>query len=1205
MALDARFADPPSSAGTIAGADGEAMIRGWVILALSLGYVGLLFALAYYGDRLAKARGRAKGKPVIYALSLAVYCTSWTFYGSVGLAAKTGYDFLTIYVGPILMFAVGWPLIRRIIRISKSHNITSIADFIAARYGKSQMLAATVTVIAALGTLPYIALQLKAVSTSFTVLMDYPAVAVASPSSRPESAYTALAVALLLSLFAILFGTRHIDATEHNEGMILAIAFESTVKLVAFLAVGAFVTWGMFGGFGDLAARVAAEPALRRVFLGSVDGTTWVTMTGLALTAILCLPRQFHVIVVENTDPRDLYKAAWLFPLYLVAINIFVIPIAIAGLSSFGSGADGDMFVLALPIAAHHEALAVLAFIGGLSAATGMVIVSSVAISNMVSNDLVMPMVLHGRRLGLAERGDMGKLILRIRRAAIVVIMLLGYCCYRLIGDSLALASIGLLSFAAVAQFAPALIGGLVWHDANVKGAVAGVVAGFLVWAYTLLLPALAQSGWAPLDLLRDGPFGLALLRPQHLFGLHFDPLTHGVFWSLLANIGCFAAVSYLTAARVIERIQANAFIDPDSAQGQFTARTWDGSIRVSELAAVVARFLGPERVQRSFAELGAPWGAEGPGERKADFQLVRRAEHLLASAIGAPSARLVMALALERHNLDIEGAMQLLDDATTAIQYNRDLLQSTLENVRQGISVVDRDLRLVCWNRQFRDFLDLPPALLRVGVTLEEIVRFNAERGDYGEGGVEKIVAEQLEYFAGHGETAFQWRRPNGTVLDIRSSPMPGGGYATSYSEVTAHVQAAAQLAAANELLEERVRARTAELTALNLELSRAKVAAEEANLGKTRFLAAASHDLLQPLNAARLYLSSLMEQEMRAPGGGDGAARALARKVDTSLGAVEEILGALLEISRLDAGRLSPERRDMPLGELFEELRVEFAPLAERKGLDLRIVPTSLAVNSDRRLLHRILQNLLSNAIRYTPAGKILMGARRAGAQVAIEVHDTGSGIPLEKQALVFKEFQRFAAAPNAEQGLGLGLSIVDRIARALDHAVAFRSIPGRGTLFAVRLPRRPRAAPLPQASAPIPGALPALERAVMLCIDNEPSVLDGMRTLLEGWGCRVLVAAGLGQALAFSPAEIGSVDLMIVDYHLDAEADGLRCIEALRRHFAASAPAMLVTADRSEAVKAAARAQGLHLLNKPVKPAALRALVTRILATRRAAE
>lgn len=1179
------------------------MVSSGAVLALWLGYVGLLFALAYYGDRRARLRGRSGAKPIIYSLSLAVYCTSWTFYGSVGLAAKTGYNFLTIYLGPILVFTLGWPLLRRLIRISKAHNITSIADFIAARYGKSQPLAAAVTVIASLGTLPYIALQLKAISTSFAVLMSYPALDLTASANAGSFPYTALAVTLLLALFAALFGTRHIDATEHNEGMILAIAFESLVKLVAFLGVGAFISWKMFDGFGDLAHRVANEPNLQALFLGGIDGTGWATMTLLAVGAILCLPRQFHVTVVENTDPRDLYKAIWLFPLYLVAINIFVIPIAIAGLTAFPDAANGDMFVLALPLVTHQVGFAVLAFIGGLSAATGMAIVSSIAVSNMISNDLVLPIMLHGRRLGLAERGDMGRVILNIRRAAIFTILLLGFCCYLLIGDSLALASIGLLSFAAVAQFAPALLGGLIWRGANEKGALAGILMGFALWFYTLLLPSLAQSGWAPMELLEQGPFGIGLLRPQELLGFHFDPLTHGVFWSLLVNIGCYIAVSYLTSTRVIERIQATAFIDTDNEPSRFTSQAWHGSIRIGEVAEVVGRYLGIDRVQRLFAELTGPSGVEDPSAH-ADFELVQRAERLLASAIGAPSARVVMALTLERHNLGFDGAMRLLDDATAAIQYNRDLLQSTLENIKQGISVFDRDLRLVCWNRQFRELSDLPLHLTRVGVSLEEIVRFKAARGEYGTGDVEKIVAQRLELFVGAGGTVFQWHRPTGTVLDIRTTTMPGGGYVTTYSEVTEHVEVAQQLAAANEMLEQRVRERTSELTALNAELNRAKIAAEEANLGKTRFLAAASHDLLQPLNAARLYVSSLIEQQSRKAA--DGSAEvdtALAQKVDTSLGAVEEILDALLDISRLDAGKLTPERQDMELNNLFDTLRVEFAPIAERKGLDLRVLPTRFAVNSDRRLLRRILQNLLSNALRYTPSGKVLMGVRGRADHVRIEILDTGAGIPDDKQALVFREFQRFSVVPGMEPGVGLGLSIVERVARVLDHPVTFESTSGRGTRFVLRLPRVTR--PLPISYASVAPALPALEHAAILCIDNDPSVLDGMRVMLEGWGCDIFLAKSLVAAQALDASVIARLDLMMVDYHLDAEADGLQCIEALRRYCGVDLPAILITADRSTAVRSAALARGLHILNKPIKPAVLRALLSRIVATQQAAE
>jgi Na+/proline symporter/signal transduction histidine kinase/CheY-like chemotaxis protein len=1180
------------------------MIGEWAVLTVSLAYVAFLFAIAYHGDRLAERRGRTAAKPVIYALSLAVYCTSWTFYGSVGLAARTGYDFLPIYLGPILLFAAGWPLLIRVIRISKLHNITSIADFIAARYGKSQALAAAVAISAVIGTVPYIALQLKAVSTSFTALTEYPDIAHRTAElGRPFWSDTALAVAMILALFAILFGTRRIDATEHHAGMIRAIAFESLVKLLAFATVGAFVTWGMFGGLGDITARIGAAPATRRLFLAEVDGPTWLTMTFLALLAALCLPRQFHVAIVENVDEREVRKAAWLFPLYLVAINIFVIPISAAGLLVFPRGTvDGDLFVLALPMAAGQSMVALLAFIGGLSAATGMVIVATLAVSTMVSNDLVMPIVLHGRRLGFTDRRNMSAIVLQVRRVAIFALMLLAYGFYHLVGDAAALASIGLLSFAAAAQFAPALLGGLVWRGATATGALAGIVAGSMVWAYTLLLPALAGSGWLPPGLLEQGPFGLFLLRPQQLLGLRFDPLTHGVFWSLLANVTCYVVFSLARAPSLVERSQANAFVDFDGGQSHPGTRAWRGSIKVSELVAVAAQYLGTEQAQRSFAEVAERRGGGLALAAPADFALVRHTERLLASAIGAPSARLVLALSLERSNLSFDGALRLLDDATAAIQYNRDLLQATLENVRQGISVFDRELRLVCWNRRFRELLDLPPAFGRVGVTLGEIIRFNADRGEYAiaAADVESLVAERLALFVGAGETLFERRRPNGTILEIRTNPMPGG-YVTTYSDITEHVRAEGALAAANEQLEARVSERTVALTTLNEALRQAKSAAEDANLGKTRFLAAASHDLLQPLNAARLYVSTLLERGSRAAPGD----LELVRKIDASLRLVEDLLATLMDMSRLDAGALAPELQDFPLGQLFDSLRVEFAPLAERKGLDLRIVPTSLVIESDRRLLHRVLQNLLSNALRYTLSGKVLVGVRRRDDALVIQVSDTGSGIPREFEDRIFQEFQRFGAGAGAEHGLGLGLSIVDRISRILDHPVRFRSRPGQGTTFTVRVPRGKGTATPASVEALPPRALPNLERAVVLCVDNEATALDGMRTLLESWSCQVLVARGRGEAAALALSPQPKPELLIVDYHLDRSADGVDCVEALRRGYNATIPAVIVTADHSPAARSHASSRGLVLLHKPVKPAALRSLLMRLLAARQAAE
>ncbi|MDH3580836.1 MAG: sodium:solute symporter, partial [Hyphomicrobiales bacterium] len=656
------------------------MIDGWIIISAALAYLGFLFAVAHYGDRQAGRKKFAAGRPVIYALSLAVYCTSWTFFGSVGLSATTGFDFLPVYIGPIIMIAAGWPLLQRIVRLSKNQNITSIADFIAARYGKSPALASIVTVIAVAGTLPYIALQLKAVSQSVTTVIGPVGMAKGSIFVNSPLGDVAFIIAVAMAIFAILFGTRHTDATEHQNGLMLAIATESVVKVLAFLLVGAYITWGMFGGLGPLIERATQDPEVRSLFAGEFHGGTWLTVTFLSMVCIILLPRQFHVAVVENNSEREIRRAAWLFPLYLIAINLFVVPIAIAGLLTFPKGTvSADLFVLALPLSAGADFVTLTAFIGGLSAATAMVIVATVALSIMISNDLVVPLLLRRGQLMASDRDDMSSLLLNIRRSAIFAILILAYVFYRMIGDSVALASIGLLSFTAIAQFAPAFFGGLLWRRATARGAIAGIVSGFAIWCYTLLLPYFINSGWISADILQHGPFGMGLLRPQMLFNLEFSPpITHGVVWSILFNIVAYITVSLLRAPEPIERLQANVFIHDEFARPQTPAfRLWRTTITVEELQRTVARYLGEERAQRSFAEYAAGRDERLSPRAEADVQILRFTEHLLASAIGTASSRLVLSLLLRRRAVGVKSALKLLDDASEAIQYNRDLLQS------------------------------------------------------------------------------------------------------------------------------------------------------------------------------------------------------------------------------------------------------------------------------------------------------------------------------------------------------------------------------------------------------------------------------------------------------------------------------------------------------------------------------------------------
>jgi Na+/proline symporter len=533
------------------------MLQGWVIVVTSFAYLGLLFAIAYYADKRADAGRSVIASPYIYSLSLAVYATAWTFYGSVGRAAGDGVGFLPIYIGPTLMIALWWVVMRKILRISKENRITSLADFIAARYGKSALIGGAVTVIAVIGIVPYISLQLKAVSNGFLILMQYPEIVMpAKVGAAPVMQDTALWVALILALFTIAFGTRHLDAAEHHEGMVAAIAFESLVKLLAFLAVGVYVTFVVYDGFGDVFARAAAAPKLEPLLtpLAGVAGNyaSWVWITILSMLAIMFLPRQFQVTVIENKDERHLNKAIWLFPLYMLAINVFVLPIAFGGRLHFPAGiVDADTYVLTIPMAEQQELLALLVFIGGLSAATGMVIVETIALSTMVCNDLVMPVLLRMRSLRLNERADLTGLLLGIRRGAIVLILLLGYLYFKLAGEAYALVSIGLISFAAVAQFAPVVLGGIFWKGATRRGAIAGLVAGFAVWFYTLLLPALARSGWLPISILEEGPWGLELFRPLELFGLDgLDQITHAMIWSMIANIGAYVGVSLAAGPR-------------------------------------------------------------------------------------------------------------------------------------------------------------------------------------------------------------------------------------------------------------------------------------------------------------------------------------------------------------------------------------------------------------------------------------------------------------------------------------------------------------------------------------------------------------------------------------------------------------------------------------------------------------------------------
>jgi Na+/proline symporter/signal transduction histidine kinase len=1152
------------------------MIAGWILLLVSLAYVAALFGLAYYGDRRPLYPNRVWLRPVVYSLALAVYCSSWTFYGAVGSAAGASLSYLPIYLGPLLFFAFGRGLLRRLTMVAKQRNITSIADFIASRFGKSHRLAALVTVIAVTAAVPYLALQFKAVAMSIGTLSGQASIA-ATPLH--DSAFY---IALLLAMFAILFGTRQIDATEHHHGMMLAIATESVVKLVAFVAIGIYALH-----VGGVAAAI--EPPARELVTQGLP-TGFVTQVLLAYAAMFCLPRQFQVGVVECENPGDVRHARRLFPLYLLLISAFVLPIVAASSHAGGSGVHPDAYVLWLPLSNGHTLLTTFAYLGGFSAATGMVIVECVALSTMISNDLVMPAMLRVRSLGLDGRADLSSLVLKVRRVAIVLLVMLAYGYYRAITQNANLASIGLLAFVALAQFAPAIVSALYWRGASRIGVSAGLVAGFAIWLYTLLLPSLAEAGWLSDAWISDGAFGIGWLQPRALFHLHgWDPITHGTFWSLLANVGCLVFLSLRFRPSVEDRLRAAAFLDPYSERAA-AAGDWRGRIPVADLRALAGRILGERNAARAFEEYSAALTPPRSSGAIADRALLQFTERLLAGAIGAASARRMLTSALRGTGLDLSEAALLLDETSQALRFSRDLIAVTFDNMNQGISVVDADLHIVAWNRRYLDLFSYPEGFVYVGRPVVDLLRYNAQRGLLGEGDIEILVQQRLDHLRRGTQHLYVRERADGHVIEIRGETLPGGGYLTTFNDITEHKRTERALLEANENLEQRVAQRTHELRAALGAQEQAKRQAELANVSKTRFLAAASHDLLQPLNAARLFTSALRQQPQL-----DEDSAQLAERIDTAFKSAEELLDTLLEASRLESGRQHPEISNVALSAVFEPMRLQFSVLAAARGLDLRVVPTRLCVRSDPQLLRRIVQNFLSNALRYTRRGRIVLGARRHGDVVRIEVWDTGPGIAPQHLEAIFDEFQRLdQPSPWGEKGLGLGLAICERISNMLGHRLAVRSRPGRGSMFAVEVPRAERSAgqaPV-RVRAPAPGIVGGLHA---LCLDNDSAILDGMAALLARWQVTCDICINVEEAR--NTIARRRPDLVLADFHLDDHVNGLDALDLLRSACALPPPGALITADASAELKSRARDRGYALLRKPVKPAALRALIAQL--------
>lgn len=1109
-----------------------------------------LFLAARWGDS-ARADGViTKYRGLVFGLSLGVYFTSWTFYGAVGSASMKGWDYLPIYLGPFIAFTVGFPIVRKLVKAGRDYGSTSIADFLSYRYGKSAGLAATASLIAVVGALPYIALQLTSIRESLEAV---------GISKADGTTLTGFFIATALALFAIMFGASSADVTRHNRGLVVAVAIETLLKLFALIVVAALalITFGFRPSMETLAAPYSP-------LTSDFDLPRFLILTALAFTAIFCLPRQFQVMVVECQDDADLTSGRWIMVAALIITALVVLPISAAGLNLVNGSAPADMYVLSLPMKLGVDSIALLAFAGGVAASTGMVIVAAVALSTMVTNDHVRAAQMH-----LNQRGGSGPLPsaarqVQLRRVVIVAILAAAYAFSEGVRNTDTLASLGLLAFASAGQFGPALFGGLYWSGANKQGAKAGLLAGFCSWFVLLALPA----------------YGVETVSVT-LLGM--DSFASGVLASILINLSCFVVVSVITPAGVSEQVEARKLVFSTSSHKPTGTVTY-----VGDLIAVVEYSLGSNETKRAFASFERETRRTLRNTDPIDQHLAGFAERQIARVMGAASARIVISAILRGEHSSVADISVLLGDARDRRRFSHELLEATLENQAQGVCVIDADMRLTAWNRAYLNLFEYPDGMIQVGIPIEDIIRFNGRRGLAAAEDIEAYVAKRLTHYRSGSEHRFERPWQGNRVLEIEGNPLPGGGYVTTFKDITDARRAEEALQETAENLEIRVRQRTQELEEANQALEEAHQQAEEATQSKTRFLAAASHDLMQPLNAARLYAGALASD---AP----ASMKPLVGKLDQAIGNADQLIRTLLNISKLDGGGLTPEVSSFALQHILDDLANEFEVQAEEKGLALTVMPTSLPGYTDRGLLFSVLQNFVSNAVRYTAEGRILIGCRPRGSFVEIMVVDTGPGIKEAEQSEIFKEFVRGKA--GAEKGLGLGLAITKRIADLLETPIRLRSREGVGSAFSILVPVGDQCdASAPAASHMGGGDLSGL---TVLCVDNDAAILDSERHLLERWGCTVLQARSVDEALNRIQGAHPLPDIMLLDYHLDDGETGMDVWSALSAALDRLPPALFVTAD--DQVK---ERIDLPVLRKPIIPADLYRALSRLTA-RQAAE
>ncbi|MBB1422174.1 PAS-domain containing protein [Pseudoalteromonas sp. SG43-7] len=1138
------------------------------LIFVALAYIGILFWLANWGDKTTPLAKRISHHPFVYSFSLGIYCTSWTYYGSVGTAATSSWSYLPILLGPALLFFFGQGFLRKLVLVSKKQNITTIADFISARYGKRQTTAIMVTMIALLATIPYIALQLKALSNSFLLLQS---------DNKISGSMVALSATLIMAMFAIFFGTRKVDVTEYRSGLMLAVAFESMIKLLALVAVAALAVYTLYN------LPTANEGQIKESLWQHWNNFNFLSFNFIgqslmAAAAIICLPRQFHVTVVDNQDKRHLFTARWAFPLYLLLTAAMILPIATAAIHpQIGNSFSPDSFVLALPLMNDNALLTTFVFIGGISAATAMIVVATLTLSTMISNDVVLPLMLRRKFKRNLITSSYKPQILLVRRFTIAGILILSYFYQQWFGHGKALASMGLVAFSLVTQLLPAIVGGLYWRKGHAYGVYAGLLAGLICWILFLMLPILDAGNTLDTEL------------QQTL-------ITRGTLIALFANIGCYISFSLGADERLIDKIQAAAFVNPK--EQAVLARRLNKNVKatVYDFKVLLQTFLGVQRSQQVLTHFSLTHQL-GDNNTHPDPEFIAYCERALTGVLGASSAQALIHTVASGKRMAFEEVVNFFDETTQALQFNQNLLFTSLENLSHGISVVDKELNLVAWNKRYAEMFNYPTGFLEVGQPIEQIIRYNAERGECGPGEIERQVEKRVQHLKNGSSHHFIRHRRNGLVYEMIGNPLPDGGFVTSFSDITTHIATQNALEEVNMDLENRIEARTQEIRTINKDLEAqiesrvqteqaltlAKREAEQANDSKTRFLALASHDILQPLNAARLYLAAIDEKSLA-----DNNINNF-EKLGASLDSTVHLMSALLEIAKLEQGAMTPTPRHFSIDDILAPLRNEYAILTSEKGLKLTVRSGQHIVHSDITYLRRIVQNLVSNAVKYTNTGKVLVACRKRKHHLRIEVWDTGPGISEVEQAKIFNDFYRVEASDN--KGVGLGLSVVKRMVDLLSIRLDVRSTPQRGSCFSIEVPYGE--SQFVQQKHVTNSLFEERSAMNIVAVDDDPENLNAMASLLQKWQANYQLFDQVEGVLAYAN-EHSAPDVILMDYQLGHEHDGITLIKALREIWQTNVPAILITAVRDVELKQATKAADIHYLSKPIKPGKLKALL-----------